>query len=408
MAREATIAKYATVQQEGGREVAREIEFYNLEAIIAVGYRVRSPRGIQFRTWASARLQEFLLKGFVMDDERLKNPDSSVYFEQLLARIRDIRSSEKIFWRKICDIYVTSIDYDGNAETSQAFFAQVQNKMHWAARGHTAAEVIHERADGGKPYMGRCPILRMTNQVNGRISPTKLQYSEISDCKLEKFRVQRGDILFNRTNSFELVGRTSIFDLPGDFVFASYLIRLRTLADQLNPFFLNLYLNADETQQRLKGIATRAVSQSNISATRLKGFSLPVPPIEEQCKIVKVLETVQRAIEQQERLLALTAELKKALLHRLFTTGLRNEPQKQTDIGPIPESWEVVKLGDLFQIKHGFAFAGEFFQSTGRYILLTPGHFYEAGGAATKVKNPSITRVSFHRVTFWRRMTSLS
>ena len=154
LSREATVAKYATVQREGGREVERQIEHYNLEAIFAVGYRVRSKRGVQFRTWATAQLKELLTKGFVMDDERLKNPDSNLYFEQLLGRIRDIRSSEKVFWRKVCDIYATSIDYDGKAEASQQFFAQVQNKMHWAAHGHTAAEVVHQRVDANKPHLG--------------------------------------------------------------------------------------------------------------------------------------------------------------------------------------------------------------------------------------------------------------
>ena len=138
--REATVAKYATVQTEGNREVERQIEYFNLEAIFAVGYRVRSNQGIQFRTWATTQLKEFMIKGFVMDDERLKNPDSSVYFEQLLARIRDI--------------YATSIDYDGKAETSQLFFAQIQNKMHWATHGHTAAELIHLRADAKLPHAG--------------------------------------------------------------------------------------------------------------------------------------------------------------------------------------------------------------------------------------------------------------
>jgi len=152
--REATVAKYATVQTEGGREVERKIEYFNLEAIFAVGYRVRSTQGVQFRTWATTHLKEFMVKGFVMDDERLKNPENSVYFEQLLARIRDIRSSEKVFWRKICDIYATSIDYDGKAETSQQFFAQVQNKMHWATHGHTAAELIHLRVDANQPHAG--------------------------------------------------------------------------------------------------------------------------------------------------------------------------------------------------------------------------------------------------------------
>ena len=154
LVREATVAKYATVQTEGTREVERQIEYFNLEAIFAVGYRVRSKQGLQFRTWATAQLKEFMVKGFVMDDERLKQPENSVYFEQLLARIRDIRSSEKVFWRKVCDIYATSIDYDGKAETSQQFFAHVQNKMHWATHGHTAAELIHLRADGQQPHAG--------------------------------------------------------------------------------------------------------------------------------------------------------------------------------------------------------------------------------------------------------------
>ncbi|MES9899495.1 MAG: virulence RhuM family protein [Sedimenticola sp.] len=151
---QATCKSYLQVAIEGIREVNRNKLHYSLPVIIAVGYRVRSSRGTQFRQWATSTLQEYLLKGFAMDDERLKNPDSSVYFDQLLARVRDIRSSEKVFWRKVCDIYATSIDYDGKAEVSQEFFAQVQNKMHWAAHGHTAAEVIHQRVGADKPHLG--------------------------------------------------------------------------------------------------------------------------------------------------------------------------------------------------------------------------------------------------------------
>ncbi len=154
LVRNSTIAKYATVQIEGSRDINREIEFYNLDAIFAVGYRVRSPQGIQFRQWATNTLQEYLRKGFVMDDERLKQPESSAYFDELLNRIRDIRSSEKVFWRKVCDIYATSIDYDGKAPTSMKFFAQVQNKMHWAAHGHTAAEVVFQRISADKQHLG--------------------------------------------------------------------------------------------------------------------------------------------------------------------------------------------------------------------------------------------------------------
>jgi hypothetical protein len=151
---EATTEESSVVQIEGSREVQRPVTLYNLDAILAVGYRVRSPRGVQFRQWASQRLSEYLVKGFAMDDERLKRGPDDGYFEELLARIRDIRSSERMFWRKVLDIYATSIDYDPAAEASQRFFQTVQNKMHWAAHGHTAAEVVVARADAGQPNMG--------------------------------------------------------------------------------------------------------------------------------------------------------------------------------------------------------------------------------------------------------------
>jgi hypothetical protein len=127
---------------------------YNLDVIISVGYRVKSHRGTQFRIWATQRLREYIVKGFTLDDERLKRAGGGNYFEELLARIRDIRSSEKVFWRKVLEIYATSIDYDPGEEASQLFFATVQNKMHWAAHGHTAAEIVHGRADAARPNMG--------------------------------------------------------------------------------------------------------------------------------------------------------------------------------------------------------------------------------------------------------------
>jgi len=139
-----------------------QTKFYNLDVIISVGYRVKSHRGTQFRIWATQRLREYIVKGFTMDDDRLKRAGGGNYFEELLARIRDIRSSEKVFWRKVLDIYATSIDYDPNVEESQKFFATVQNKMHWAAHGHTAAEVVAARADASKPNMG------LTNWPGGR------------------------------------------------------------------------------------------------------------------------------------------------------------------------------------------------------------------------------------------------
>jgi hypothetical protein len=140
-----------------------EILYYNLDVIISVGYRVKSHRGVQFRIWATKRLKEYIIKGFTMDDERLKRGGGGNYFDELLARIRDIRSSEKVFYRKILEIYATSIDYDPRTEESHNFFATVQNKMHWAAHGQTAAELIYERVDASKLHMG------LTNWKSGKI-----------------------------------------------------------------------------------------------------------------------------------------------------------------------------------------------------------------------------------------------
>ncbi len=151
---EATIRKFRIVQTEGARQVTRYVDFYNLDMIISIGYRVKSHRGTQFRIWATQRLREYIVKGFTLDDERLKQAGGGNYFDELLARIRDIRSSEKVFWRKVLDIYATSIDYDPATDLSREFFAVVQNKMHWAAHGHTAAEIVADRADANQPNMG--------------------------------------------------------------------------------------------------------------------------------------------------------------------------------------------------------------------------------------------------------------
>ncbi|MED9904356.1 MAG: virulence RhuM family protein [Lachnospiraceae bacterium] len=151
---EATVAKFATVQTEGRRQVSRDIEYYNLDVIISVGYRVKSLRGTQFRIWASSILKEYMKKGFALDDDRLKRLGGGNYFDELLTRIRDIRSSEKVFWRKVLEIYATSIDYNPSAEASVLFFKQVQNKMHWAAHQHTAAEIVYQRADAERENMG--------------------------------------------------------------------------------------------------------------------------------------------------------------------------------------------------------------------------------------------------------------
>ncbi|UFS72656.1 virulence RhuM family protein [Geomonas sp. RF6] len=151
---EATVKESLTVQIEGGREVKRKIQLYNLDMILAVGYRVRSPRGTQFRQWATSTLREYLVKGFAMDDQRLKEPGGWDYFDELIERIRDIRASEKRFYQKVRDIYTTSVDYDSRSEAAQLFFKKVQNKMLWAITGHTAPEIICERSNTGLLNMG--------------------------------------------------------------------------------------------------------------------------------------------------------------------------------------------------------------------------------------------------------------
>lgn len=154
LSKEATVRKFRTVQNEGGRQVGRDIEHYNLDMIISLGYRVKSSIATQFRIWATTRLKEYLVKGFTMDDARLKNLGGGNYWKELLDRIRDIRSSEKVLYRQVLDLYATSVDYNPKAEASLVFFKTVQNKLHYAAHGQTAAEVIAQRADAGKPFMG--------------------------------------------------------------------------------------------------------------------------------------------------------------------------------------------------------------------------------------------------------------
>ena len=155
--REVVVAKYATTTQHGainGKFQTHLVDYYNLDMIISIGYRVKSYRGVQFRIWATQVLKEYLVKGFALNDELLKNAGKGNYFDELLARIRDIRSSEKIFYRKVLEIYALSIDYDPRTEATRQFFATVQNKMHFSVHGHTAAEVIYNRADAEKDFMG--------------------------------------------------------------------------------------------------------------------------------------------------------------------------------------------------------------------------------------------------------------
>jgi hypothetical protein len=171
-----TVKDYLTVQTEGKREVQRSINFYNLDVIISVGYRVKSHRGKQFRIWATKQLKEFLIKGFVLNDEKLKETGhTNQYFDELLERIRDIRSSEKIFYAKIKAIYTTAIDYDPNTEESQQFFKTVQNNMHWAIHGHTASEIIYQRVDSKKQNMG---LTTWKNAPGGKIRKTDVSVAK--------------------------------------------------------------------------------------------------------------------------------------------------------------------------------------------------------------------------------------
>lgn len=182
--KELVVAKFATTTQHGaieGKTQTHMTEFYNLDVIISVGYRVKSVRGTQFRIWASSVLKEYMLKGFAMDDERLKGNGGGTYWKELLERIRDIRSSEKVLYRQVLDLYATSVDYNPKADESIRFFKIVQNKLHYAAHGHTAAEVIFERADAEKPFMGltafpgELPSLKDVSVAKNYLSESELK-----------------------------------------------------------------------------------------------------------------------------------------------------------------------------------------------------------------------------------------
>lgn len=183
---EATVANFATVQIEGGREVTRNIDYYNLDVIISVGYRVKSQQGTQFRIWATQRLKEYIIKGFALNDERFKTGSSYNYFKELLGRIREIRLSEKVFYQQIKDIYATSIDYDPAAETTLAFFKEVQNKLLWAVSGKTAAELMYYRANASLPMMGLTSTEKEGKVTKGDalIGKNYLNEKEISQLKL--------------------------------------------------------------------------------------------------------------------------------------------------------------------------------------------------------------------------------
>ena len=255
-----TVAFFATVQQEGGRQVERNIAYYNLDMIISVGYRVKSYRGVQFRIWATQVLKEYLIKGFVLNDELLKNAGKGNYFDELLARIRDIRSSEKIFYRKILEIYALSIDYDPRTEITKHFFATVQNKMHYSAHGHTAAEIIYNRADAEKDFMGLTTwsgaLPRKSDALN-RIVNLYLEFAELQAKshtpmymkdwiqKLDDFLKLSGKELLNHAGSIS----AEVAKLKADTEYDKF--KQRTL-DNLSAVEIHYIENFEKVSKKLK------------------------------------------------------------------------------------------------------------------------------------------------------------
>ena len=177
-----TVNYQLTVQNEGTRQIERKVAFYNLDVILAIGYRVRSPRGIQFRLYASTILKEYLEKGFAMDDERLKEVGGGHYFKELLARVRDIRSSEKVFYRQVLDLFATSIDYDKRSKEAQIFFRTVQNKLHYAVHQHTAAELVYDRVDRHHDFLGLTTFKgELPTRAEAKVAKNYLSESELLD-----------------------------------------------------------------------------------------------------------------------------------------------------------------------------------------------------------------------------------
>ena len=272
--REATVANFATVQKEGEREIERNIEYYNLDVIISVGYRVNSIRGTHFRMWASQVLKEFMIKGFAMDDERLKRGGGGNYFDELLSRIRDIRSSEKLFYRKVLEIYALSIDYDARSEATKQFFASVQNKMHFAAHGKTAAELIHSRADAQKDFMGLTAwtgflpqksdaevaknyLLQQEIEVLNRIVSLYLDFAELQAS--EKRPMYMKDWLIKLDDFLKLSGR-ELLNHAG--IVSAEMAKLKAHAEydkfkervqyELSPVEIDFIASFEQTHKKLK------------------------------------------------------------------------------------------------------------------------------------------------------------
>lgn len=280
---DATCKDFLQVRTEGTRQVQRNLKHYNLDAILAVGYRVRSPRGTAFRQWATARLSELLVKGFTLDDERIKagRTIGADYFDELLARVRDIRASERLFYQKITDIYATSIDYDASAELTQLFFQTVQNKMHWAAHGHTAAEVVRQRADASKSNMG------LTTWKNAPAGPVRKQDIAIAKNYLTPAEIESLNLIVSAYLDFaELQARSHKPMHMADWVAKlDDFLRLsdrdilqhagRVTHEQPEQHAITQYEKYDHARRQLTDTST---SDFDSAVKRLTESSTPTPP----------------------------------------------------------------------------------------------------------------------------------
>jgi hypothetical protein len=332
-----------------------EVAHHNLDVIISVGYRVKSHRGTQFRIWATQRLREYLIKGFAMDDERLKRAVSGNYFEELLARIRDIRSSEKVFWRKVLDIYATSIDYDPNIEASQRFFATVQNKMHRAAHGHTAAEIVYQRADAERPNMGLTSWAGAPSgqpprkadagiaknyldedelQTLNRIVTAYLEFAELqamrrrpmymSDwiAKLDEFlRISDREVL-------DHAGRVSHEQAKGkaEAEFPMYVVFGLDETKVNSDYFLH-WLDSHEARERIKNSAQGSVRET-VSFTEFAALTIPLPDPSKQTAIAHYLNALREEIALLGQSVEALKTQKRGLMQKLLTGQWRLQPER--------------------------------------------------------------------------------
>lgn len=269
-----TVKDYLTVQQEGNRKVSRNVSHYNLDVIISVGYRVKSLRGTQFRIWATQVLKEYMKKGFALNDDLLKQAGGGGYWKELLERIRDIRSSEKVFYRQILDIYATSTDYNPNAEETKLFFKVVQNKMHFAAHGHTAAEIVYLRADSTKDNMGltvfkgnhpkKDEVTVVKNYLDekelnilNRITSAYLEFAELQ--AIRQIPMTMKDWILKLDDFIKMTG-SELLDNPGKIskleaenkALAEYAKYKETIKDELSEVEKHFLASVKQTQKQLE------------------------------------------------------------------------------------------------------------------------------------------------------------